>query len=484
MSSAEKPADGGKAQAKDPLKLEVEAGEADDKNWTLVSRNKKVKEQELVKNPEMEVGGASLVDLKKPEYPPAHCQTDCTWLPQFHLKGGAPRESQRVLAKEDVTLGGVEQYVCDYCEKRYQQKKNLNKHKKQSHSTDPEANQCDVCGQIFESKDLLKYHKQRKKNGRITGCFVRKSNSERRSETSSQVHWPGQSTGSVVPSPSPSPDRSSVTLFDTDNEEQDGFDDTIIKETSDDFKRFALRMKQKNNNNVVFEVRDTASRVIIKTRSLSYLLGSAQACVESVLSHSEFDSVCDPEENPKNKDSRDDMFELVFVDNHQKTAYQKHLDSADKCENQCNLLKRRIRFHQQQVMLGLEAINLPALTKDKWMDFVEGHMRMLKINDGHYKEFQNFLISSYPGDMFEAINILIENIKDRNSVAFSPNTHAAPQSRRKDPHSGLLQLSQAALDRAEQRQKRREKRRKQIAEEKIIEAEKKKNGKEVNMHTW
>ena len=47
MSSAEKPADGGKAQAKDPLKLEVEDGEADDKNWTLVSRNKKVKKQGL-----------------------------------------------------------------------------------------------------------------------------------------------------------------------------------------------------------------------------------------------------------------------------------------------------------------------------------------------------------------------------------------------------------------------------------------------------
>ena len=165
-------------------------------------------------------------------------------------------------------------------------------------------------------------------------------------------------------------------------------------------------MKNKNAKYIVGK--------IVQTNTNAYFHGSEQAIVKNKVTQPEFkeEVKCKEKTNQQKlqikKQTR--IFEKVTVAKDQSDAIHKHQDTASECEQSCVFLQRRCRLHIQQVPLGLEGIAGNTLAGHQLLNFVTGHLKLLKSHDQNYRKFVAFLMKSFYGHLFKVVTEIEEKI--------------------------------------------------------------------------
>ena len=271
------------------------------------------------------------------------------------------------------------------CEKRFLLQKTLNRHIKEAHNIQLEHYACTVCSDTFFTQRELADHQNRKRGGVITGCKHRKSDLISIATSSTDISLP-----------------SSLDI------PEDGFDDNFIV-SEDDLESMCRKIKKNNDSNNIL------------SKPMEYFLGSGQANAQNIFSHPEFERMISEVEDEENlKKKQDKLFEDITVDNEQRRAVHKRLASGHLCDQNCTFLQRRLRLHRQQVLLGLEIVFSKSGDSMKWLRFIEGHLRRLKVHDDFPGEFLLFLERSCLPENADIVRWVVENVKDRNTAKFPP----------------------------------------------------------------
>ena len=280
------------------------------------------------------------------------------------------KPSEKIKTVKELT------FPCTLCERRFQYERGLKRHVLQKHERS--------------------HHQLREEN------FSHQINPSDKSET--DLNDSSSDLGDLPSSPLPSPSRPEsgrYTETDTETENSDkleGYYDSLVGASRKDLDDEIRNMRTKNDRDIVHEKRNSEGRVV-QTKSSAYFHGSAQAIVKNIVTHQEY------KEEIKCKDKNDQqqlqikkqtrLFEQVIVAKGQSDAIHKYLDAATECEQSCVYLQRRFRLHKQQVLLGLEGIAKSTLARTQLINFVTGHLKLLKLHDQHYGKFIAFLRKSF-----------------------------------------------------------------------------------------
>ena len=382
----------------------------------------------------------------------------------------APKKTQMVY---DLRLD----FVCQICGKKFRFDKGLRRHNLNKHSSnDDQETVCNVTQQIQKTTVSSKMFcctfctKMYSQQNTLNRHLRSKHNAQEETEAENDFLDSSSSIDDLPSSPLPSLstlELDSQTDQEAENRDrQSGYDDHFIGVSDRDLEDQTRVMKEKNDRDIVMEIRDDENR-IIETHSNSYLHGAAKAIVRNIVTHQEFQEEVKCKDKSKeeklNIKKKSKLFEKVTVAKDQNNAIHKHLDSASECEQTCVFLQRRIRLHKQQILLGLEAISTNTLSRKQFLSFVISHLKLLKLNDKSYRNFIAFVKRSFYGEMLAVIAKIESEISDKSS--YEEELKRKEKTRELRDTIQQLQVSTDRLEKAQQKMTRREQRKKQRNQE-------------------
>jgi hypothetical protein len=363
----------------------------------------------------------------------------------------------------DDNAKGVE-IKCDICEKTFSARKNLNRHVKEKHSTNIANYECHFCKKNFQSSRELNYHQLRKRGNKKSGCAV---------DNASDLSSIGSQFGSVVGSVSNQSlneslissicsdflDTASPLEVTIETEMLMGETDVLDIDDNQDFEGLARAIKRKLDSHIAHEKRNT-DRYINEVHSEAFLLGACKRVLDMVTYHVKY--TCEGVEDlDEILMMRDSLFGLVTVSCDQHDAIHKHKDTARNCSAECNYVKRRVRLHKQQVLLGLSVLETGQVTLEKWKNFVMGHLRDLRLNDVNIGSFIKVLRDNFTGSVGKIVLELESEIRDRSlSDQPPPQSSSAARKNPVNLKQASLQVSVKRLEKGQKTLDRRMMRRK------------------------
>ena len=340
---------------------------------------------------------------------------------------------------------------CEICEKTFSAKKNLNRHLKEKHSENVTVVKCQFCDKAFQSKRELHHHQQRKREGKLVGCAV---------ENSSDLSTIGSQFGSTIGSEkSPSLNTSLISslnsdfLHTEDTDEHDeimGWNDVHRIDDLQEFDSFARDVKRVLNGHIGHEKRDSEG-YIMEVYSDGFLLGACKRVRDMVINHVKY--TCEGAEDlDKIPMMRDTLFHMIVVSRDQHDAIHRHKDTAVECSRECTFVKRKVRLHKQQVLLGLSILETGQVTLNNWQQFVKGHLKEVKMNDLNPATFIKVLRDSFTGGMRKFVLELESDIMDGSlSDHPPPQAIATVQKNPLNIQQATLQVSEKKLLKGQKR---------------------------------